>query len=80
MDATLRTAHLCPPGAWRFAGLRAVEPLGRRNALCPPACADGSTGLADRGSTGLTEDRSAEFAAGSQRRIGEISALGNGIG
>ena len=59
MDAKLTTAHRCPPGA----GLRAGEPLARRNALCPLACADGST----------------EPVEHSQRRIGEISGLGHGI-
>ena len=63
MDAKLTTAQLCPPGARRFAGVRAGEPLARRNALCQPACAGGSAGLAEH----------------SQRRIGEISGLGNGI-
>ena len=63
MDAKLTTAHRCPPGVGWFAGLRAGEPLAKRNTLCPPACADGS----------------AELAEHSQRRIGEISGLGNGI-
>ena len=72
MDAKLTTARLCPPpGAGWFAGLRAGEPLARRNALCQAACADGSTGLAEGRSVGLAED--------SQRRIAAISGLGKGI-
>ena len=64
MDAKLTTARLnSPSGAGWFAGLRAGEPLARRNALCQAACADGSPGLAEH----------------SQRRIGEISGLGKGI-
>lgn len=41
MDAKLTTARLGSPGAGWFAGLRAGEPLARRNALGQPACVDG---------------------------------------